>query len=159
MNVLISDIPPEGLDLELNEAVESDTIISPVRGKLRVEKVGTEIIITGNLEAEMKLECSRCLKEFHSRLSVPVQVVYHPVEDLKGADTHEVRPEELDMDFYSGEELDLLTLGREQIELNIPMKPLCSDACKGLCSRCGADLNRENTSGKNPSPKDSPCIP
>jgi uncharacterized protein len=50
------------------------------------------------------------------------------------------------MDFYSGEELNLLDLLTEQIELNLPMKPLCSDLCKGICLRCGADLNAGNCS-------------
>ena len=57
------------------------------------------------------LQCSRCLKDFWSELSIPVDVVYHPVEELKGEDKHEIKAEELDMDFYSGEEMDLLDPG------------------------------------------------
>ena len=48
---------------------------------------------------------------------------------------------ELDMDFYSGDEMDLMTLVKEQIVLHIPMKPLCNDRCKGICLTCGKDLN------------------
>ena len=73
---------------------------------------------------------------------MPVNVVYHSVEELKDeAHLNEVKSEELDLDFYSGEELDLLDLIKEQIELNLPMKPLCDDACKGICPKCGTDLN------------------
>jgi len=141
MKVLISEIPEKGLDLELREAIENDIILSPIAARLRIEKVGNEVVVKGNLRADIKLQCSRCLKEFCSELSVPVDVVYHPVEELKGEDKHEVGVEELNMGFYSGEEMDLLALMEEQIVLNIPMKPLCAELCKGICPKCGTDLN------------------
>jgi uncharacterized protein len=141
MKVLISEIPEKGIDLELRETIENDIILSPVAARLRIEKVGNDVVVKGNLRADIKLQCSRCLKEFCSELSVPVDVVYHPVEELKGEDKHEVRAEELNTDFYSGEEMDILALMEEQIVLNLPMKPLCAELCKGICPKCGIDLN------------------
>jgi uncharacterized protein len=141
MKITIPDIPKEGLDIEIREATDVGFLSSPIRAKLRIEKLDKEVMIKGDMTAEVKLQCSRCLKEFYKVLSVPVDVVYRPVEELKGEEHHEVVPEELDMDFYSGEELDLLDLLKEQIALNITMKPLCSDLCKGICPGCGADLN------------------
>jgi len=154
MKVLIPEIPEEGLDLEIHEAIESDAILSPIKARLRIEKVGTEVLVKGDLTADIKLQCSRCLKDFYSVLTVPVDVVYHPVGELK-EDKHEIKVEELDMDFYSGEELDLIHLMREQIILNIPMKPLCSDLCKGICPKCGMDLNEGSCScsGKDIDPR------
>lgn len=141
MKIIISEIPKEGLDVHLKEAVESENISSPVSARLRIEKLETEVIVSGELAAEVKLQCSRCLKDFSSKLTIPVNVVYHPVEELKGEDNYEVRHEELDMDFYSGEELDLSNLMKEQLMLNMPMKPLCADLCEGICPVCGVDLN------------------
>ncbi len=142
MKLLIPDIPEEGFDIELKETVEADAVLSPIRAQLRIEKVGNEVVVRGELIADVKLQCSRCLKDFWSELSIPVDVIYHPVEELKGEDKHEIKVEELDMDFYSGEEMDLLALVREQIVLNFPMKPLCTDLCKGICLKCGKDLNK-----------------
>lgn len=51
--------------------------------------------------------------------------------------------EDLDLYGYEGEKLDLEPLLREQLLLAVPFAPLCSETCKGLCSQCGADLNRE----------------
>jgi uncharacterized protein len=141
MKITIPDIPKEGLDLDVEETIDAGFISSPVKGKLRIEKMGEEVMVTGEMNAEVKLQCSRCLKEFYRVLSVPVDVVYHPVEELKGEEHHKVTPDELDTDFYSGEELDLLDLMKEQVSLNMTMKPLCSDSCKGLCPGCGVDLN------------------
>lgn len=143
MKITIPDIPKEGLDLEIEEEIEAGVVSSPVRARLRIEKLGPEVMVTGDMTAEVKLQCSRCLKEFSKVLSVPVDVVYHPVEELKGEEHHKVTAEELDMDFYSGEELDLHDLLKEQIMLNMTMKPLCSDVCKGICPGCGADLNTD----------------
>lgn len=133
MKVLISDIPEGGLDLELDE--------EGVRAHLNIQKVGTEVVVKGGLRADVELQCSRCLKDFKDMIAVPVDVVYHPVEELRGEDKHEIKSGELDVGFYSGEELDLLDLVREQITLNLPMKPLCNDLCKGICVKCGMDLN------------------
>lgn len=141
MKIIISDIPLEGLELDFESSIEADALLTPVRARLRIEKHETEVFVKGDLTAKAKLQCGRCLKEFQKYLSIPVEAVYHPVEELKEEDTHEIKSEELDMDFYSGDELDLDILLKEQIELNLPMKPLCSESCKGLCPGCGADLN------------------
>ncbi|MEW6569928.1 MAG: DUF177 domain-containing protein [Nitrospirota bacterium] len=146
MKILISEIPEEGLALELHESLESDLIVSPINARLKIDKVGTEVIVKGSLTAEVKLQCSRCLKDFIMVVSVPVDVVYRPVEELRGEEIREIKGDELDMDFYSGDELDILDLLKEQIILNLPMKPLCSEFCKGICIKCGADLNQDSCS-------------
>jgi uncharacterized protein len=43
---------------------------------------------------------------------------------------------------YHGETIDLRDEIAQQIVMTLPVKPLCDSACKGLCSRCGANLNR-----------------
>ena len=141
MKIIISDIPLEGLELDFESSIEADALLTPIRARLRIEKHEPEVFVKGDLTAEVTLQCGRCLKEFQKYLSIPVEVVYHPGEELKEEDTHEIKSEELDMDFYSGDELDLEVLLKEQIELNLPMKPLCSESCKGLCPGCGTDLN------------------
>lgn len=146
MKIIISDIPLEGLELDFESSIETDAFLTPVRARLRIEKHDTEVFVKGDLTAEAKLQCGRCLKEFQKYLSIPVEAVYHPVEELKEEDTHEIKSEELDMDFYSGDELDPEILVKEQIELNLPMKPLCSESCKGLCPGCGTDLNTDRCS-------------
>ncbi|MBM4139917.1 MAG: DUF177 domain-containing protein [Nitrospira sp.] len=141
MKVLISEIPVEGLDFDIKETIKSDDLSSPVRGQLRILKIGAEVVVRGNLMADVELQCSRCMKDFRSEVSIPVDVIYHPVEELRGEEKHALRVEELDMGFYSGGILDLFDLIEEQIMLNLPMKPLCNELCKGICLKCGADLN------------------
>lgn len=141
MKIIIPDIPREGIDVDVHEAVSFDDSLFTVRGQLRVEKAGVEIWIRGTLRAEGGLQCSRCLTTVVSEMTIPVDVLYQPLEEMKGNDRREMTSDELDLDFYRGDELDIGGLLQEQVALNIPMKPLCHDACKGLCSQCGADLN------------------
>lgn len=142
MKIIISDIPDEGLDLDLEEKFEAEEVclLSPVKAHLELTKAHSEIIITGSLKTELEFECSRCLKKYRHVMDVPVNVVYHPVEEI-GKDRHELKDDEMDMGFYQGDELDLQELLREQVTLNIQMKPLCDENCRGICARCGTDLN------------------
>jgi uncharacterized protein len=142
MKVQVSDITDEGLDLEFQETVKvSVPLLSPVKVRLRLDKVGSEVLARGEMSTRMKLQCSRCLRDFPREMDMNINVVYHPVEELRGEEKHEVREDELDMGFYGDDELDIQDLVSEQILLNVPMKPLCSESCKGICPQCGTDMN------------------
>jgi len=147
MKILIDDIPDEGLDLDFEEkfGTEEFSLVSPVKARLGLTKTFSEIVVTGIVDAELELECSRCLNKFNRLMRVPVNVVYHPLKEL-GTDRHELKDDELDTGFYQGEELDLRELVREQVMLNIQMKPLCDENCRGICPQCGTDLNTDTCS-------------
>jgi len=142
MKIVIAEIPPEGVDVELKEHFKFDDSLFPAQANLKIQKVGTEVLIKGTVRAEVQLQCRRCLKDFESSVDASVDVVYHPVEELRDEEKHGLKVEELDMGFYSGGELDLSDLIKEQVVLNLPMKPLCSNLCKGICPYCGGDLNK-----------------
>lgn len=142
MKVQVSDITDEGLALEFQESVKvSVPLLSPVKARLRLGKVGSEVLAQGEVTTRMELQCSRCLRNFPKDMDMNINVVYHPVEELSGEEKHEVREDELDTGFYKDDELDIQDLVMEQILLNIPMKPLCSESCRGICPKCGADMN------------------
>jgi uncharacterized protein len=142
MKIQIPDIPEEGLEVDLEEDLnlEGITLVSPVKGRLSVTKIETEVVVNGRLTAELEFACSRCLKSFRQPQDLPVNVVYHP-EGEAGAEKHGLHDDEMDMGFYTGEELDMQELVREQVMLNLQMKPLCDESCKGICPKCGTDLN------------------
>lgn len=142
MKVQVSDITDEGLDLEFQEIVKvSVPLLLPAKVRLRLEKVASEVFAQGEVSTRMELQCSRCLRNFPKDMDMNINVVYHPLEELTGEEKHEVREDELDMGFYRDDELDIQDLVAEQILLNVPMKPLCSESCRGICPKCGADMN------------------
>ncbi|NWF51664.1 MAG: DUF177 domain-containing protein [Nitrospirae bacterium] len=144
MKIIISEIPDEGIEVKFKETIISDDSSYPTQAQMRINRTDKEVLISGKIDANVELRCSRCLKDFRLMLNIAVDVVYNPVEDLKGEEKHELKHDELDMGFYSGDELDLSELVKEQIILNIPMKPLCNELCRGICLKCGADLNEGN---------------
>ena len=85
MKILISEIPDEGMELTIDEALESDVIklVSPVKGQLSIRKIMPEVVIQGEIRASAEHECSRCLKNYTSEINAPIIVTYHPAEELK----------------------------------------------------------------------------
>ena len=142
MKIQIPDIPEEGLEVDVEEdlSIEGVFAVSPVKARLSITKVSTEVMVSGGVSLELENSCSRCLKRIRQVQNLPVNVVYHPADEI-GSEKHELHDDEMDMGFYRGEELDLQELLSEQIMLNLQMKPLCDEACKGICPKCGTDLN------------------
>ena len=145
MAIKINDIPPEGLSLKLAEKLElldqgsSTTIVTAL---LTIKPEGGGLFtVAGTMQAELELECSRCLKKFAHRVESQLNVSLVPEGSLNLTAEHELDPGELDTEFYQGDEIDPLDFVKEQALLSIPMTPLHRADCKGLCALCGADLN------------------
>jgi len=112
----------------------------PVTGRLELANVGTGISVRGHLAVPLELECSRCLVVFHQTLDLEVnedcalRQIDAPESYLEGAD------EPCQIPILNDDELDLTELVRQLITMHLPIRPLCRDACPGLCPRCGRDL-------------------
>jgi uncharacterized protein len=120
---------------------------SVLRG--RATKLGRKVLVQAKLRLPLTGQCRRCLKPV--RLDEPVdlirtyvpedQAAHRPAEH-RAADTEaSFDPELVDEETYTGKEIDLAGAVREQILLQVPPPPLCSDDCLGLCAQCGKDLN------------------
>jgi len=79
------------------------------------------------------------LKSYSFPLEKEFDFVLAP--DSTSAKNKELNAGELGLSFYRGEEISLEPLIREQALLALPTRPLCDENCRGLCPRCGADLN------------------
>jgi uncharacterized protein len=137
--VSLADFPKEGMvlsgDLRLTtETLPGDavTAVDRLHVEARLFKLGDTYHMDGTLETELRLGCSRCLEPY-------------PLRDRIGI-RHSLQPQgrELDPDAfaYEGETFDLEAMVRELVEVNLPMKPLCGEACRGLCPSCGANWNK-----------------
>ncbi len=89
------------------------------------------------ISAEVKVNCSRCLKSFHRDLSTKLSVEL--IEEQDGLNIED----EDDTILYQDDNIDLAKIVREQIIMSIPMKLLCSENCKGFCFQCGINKNEE----------------
>ncbi len=150
----LNDIPDEGLSLSCDVQAD-DLALSPedarIPGSLalsaKVTKVGTSVYVIGRLSGTVRRQCVRCLKEYDEGLRLPIVGEYHRDADLKSRPAGRESAERSAADVedegyvYTGEEIELGDMLREQVLLATPMQPLCDDECQGLCPVCGQDRN------------------
>ncbi|SMC67277.1 uncharacterized protein SAMN04488500_106282 [Sporomusa malonica] len=125
-----------GLD---NQAIWADSMM--VEGC--VINKGMIYEIAGKIHATMNQSCSRCLEDMVTILTVPFSEEYREADFEKSS---EALVQELN--YFSGDEIDITDLIRENILLAEPINPVCSENCRGLCPQCGVNLNI-NTCGCN----------
>jgi uncharacterized protein len=100
---------------------------------------GQDVLVTGEIDATVPLTCGRCLEEFRVPVRAIVDTRYVPRPTT--ADDHELAADDLDLDFYDHDELNLDALVETETTLALPMKPLCRPDCRGLCPVCGGNRN------------------
>ena len=92
----------------------------------------------------LKLACCRCLRPIDQEADASFDLVIQ--KDRPEVGSGEL--DDTDVVFYeeNAVSVDVASQVRDAIILDIPMKPLCSETCQGLCPICGADLNQETCS-------------
>jgi uncharacterized protein len=122
---------------------EDFAVAAPVALAFDIYKDKDQFRLVGRVQTTLKLPCSRCLEPFTSPVDASFDLRYHPRSQNVGEGEREVEEDDLSTAFYEDETIDLGQLIREQFYLSLPMKPLCHEACHGLCPGCGTNLNRE----------------
>lgn len=128
MKIEINKIPPEGQRLEEEISaplldLETDLVkfSSPLAIKAEVSRITNTVSVNLVLYAKIQMDCSRCLNTFEKELKKNLKLNY-PVSKNELV-------------------IDLKPDIREEIILDYPLKPLCAPDCKGLCPKCGRNLN------------------
>jgi uncharacterized protein len=118
-------------------------IVAPVALAFDIDKDKQQFRLAGRVTTTLELTCSRCLEAFTLPVEAEFDLRYQPHALNAGEGEREIEEDDLTTAFYDNDEIDLGQLMREQFYLSLPMKPLCSSSCQGLCSRCGTNLNRD----------------
>ncbi len=151
MKITVSEIEDEGLRVSFNEPIEGNSLARPmgdVKAEFFLTRKASELNISGSISGRVCLQCSRCLIEFQRDLELSVDLTYLPIEEMSTEEIHEIGRDESEIGYYKDDEIDITDVVKEQLLLNLPMKPLCSDECKGLCPVCGTDLNLQSCNCK-----------
>ena len=114
---------------------------APLGVHLTVSREYDHIRVSGRVTTTLSLNCARCLSEFRMEIDSPFTIFYMRDAGLGQDKDVELTEEDLVTATYEGDEIDLSSEIAEQIILSLPIKPLCSHDCKGLCPACGSDLN------------------
>lgn len=151
MKLRVDDITAEARQLifgepeaEINRALGAGPpreyrVERPVDVELSYYRAGTEIFLEGEVMAAAAAGCARCAEEFPTVRRRRFRYVLAP--RAIGVDDGGVRADDLEFTLYEGDAVDLTPLVREQVLLALAERPLCREDCRGLCPRCGANLN------------------
>lgn len=112
-----------GLDVQ-DELVQ---VLRPLRYRLRAERMGSGVLVQGQLELPLRCSCARCLAEFEWLLRLEGWACHL---ELEGEDAVPVRQDAV----------DLTPQVREDILLAFPQHPLCEPECRGLPSAQREDV-------------------
>ncbi|MCX8130039.1 MAG: DUF177 domain-containing protein [Clostridia bacterium] len=145
MKVNISDIVKTdgaSLDINYNEVMDDlktiagneFTFENPVRFEGKLVNISGVMKLDGRLSTEYSVKCYRCLKEVTGKLDIGIKESFVDVEKVE---------DKTDIETYTYEgyyiEVDKVLI--DNIVLNLPMKQVCEAECKGICPKCGIDLN------------------
>ncbi|MHC1744248.1 MAG: DUF177 domain-containing protein [Syntrophobacteraceae bacterium] len=155
MRIRLDEIPESGRFVHLHWAQDrlrqflppddpfEMKLVRPVNVDLEIQKRADHIRVEGTIRGLLELACHRCLDPVQHQLDEAVDLFL--IEEVPPAeeDETELELEDLEYEFFDGEAIEVDQLIVEQIFLSLPHKVLCSEQCRGLCPRCGANLNTE----------------
>lgn len=120
--------------VEIDKIRFEDLLINNLRSLVRVSKTREGLLLQVAGEAQIETVCVRCLDKFYQSVEFDFEELYQFPSRYR-EETDLILP----MDGY----IDLRSLYREYLILALPIKPVCSPDCKGLCASCGVNLNKE----------------
>ena len=106
---------------------------------------GKQLHMTGEVRGTLAMACHRCLEQCRVVVGRKFYYMLEPADAFMEDAAREISLDAQDLDVwhFGHGEVHLDSIFREQLLLQIPIKVLCSDDCRGLCSGCGRNLNIE----------------
>lgn len=131
----------ESYNVELfNEKIDEDILAERTIGKVELTRISDEILAQFDVEAKVRMNCDRCLAEF--KLKIPLKFSQEYLLDLTGQDDEKLA---IGKDF----KVDITEPVRQEVMTHLPVQKLCVEGCKGLCAKCGINLNVEKCKCKS----------
>jgi uncharacterized protein len=160
--VLITPLQLVDEPLQIDEVIPSGTLDHadirqvtplPVKGiaDLIVERHSAsshinDIRLRAGFEGGFEILCARCVEPVSVPLSCDFDLIFRPEDADADAGERAITPDETEIGYYQESGLSLEDVVREQVLLSLPSRTLCQPDCKGLCPRCGQNLNQAKCS-------------
>ena len=118
---------------ETQQRLAEDLCVDFLQGTIEFTRTNRGVFGEGQLHSQVQLECARCLETFSQPLELHLESQFSSLPTSpRGGPTFPIG--------VNGT-LNLAPALREQILLDLPMRPLCTPKCRGLCVECGKNLN------------------
>ena len=102
-----------------------------------------DIRVHGQLATSLQMDCARCLEPVVYAVKREFDLLYRPELSAAQAAELEIKGAESEISYYGSDGLELNDALREQVLLDLPLRVLCRQDCKGLCPTCGCNRNTE----------------
>lgn len=112
-----------------------------VSGDCQLLRTQRSILVKCRMNTNVNLTCSRCLADFEQPLNFKFEEEYLPTVDVNSGAPLEMPEEAGTFTIDEHHILDITEAVRQYAQLVVPMKPLCTRECAGLCQKCGKNLN------------------
>lgn len=134
------------LSFDFEMPLEKETLLknynvdhaSDLHVKGTITDVNEELLVQFTYKGKLQLKCDRCLEPFEYELEGEA------FKEIKPESYSEKESEDDDFYYYEGEDLEISTLVLDDIVFNLPLQMVCNPDCKGLCPKCGANLNKQD---------------
>lgn len=142
----VSGLEKEGIgatrEYEIDGAIESrERGREPVTGNVEFLCTDRGVLVRATLRLVEPETCSRCLQPLHETLAIEFEEEFRTTVDVRSGLPSQEPPDEEDFLIDEHHMLDLTEAIRQYREASAVMQPLCRPDCRGLCPRCGQDLN------------------
>ena len=150
MKIRFSEIPDDGLRLEINDESwfpDHDLQRSgPVKSWLFMKRESEDrVMLEGETRTVVSYDCDRCLEHYQMELSGKFKLdLEYVAGKMEETAEHECSPSEMDMMYLDEPVIDVFQVLYQQILLLVPEKRVCSENCKGFCPSCGTNLNTDS---------------
>lgn len=128
------EVSPSEIDL----TGEDFEIVAPVHCHILFLRQNQNIYTKAQFSTSLLVSCRRCMESLETDIVADVELQFVQVDAPEKMDPRLVDAGER---HYTGEAIDLSDDARQGLVLEIPVWPLCSESCNGLCASCGANLN------------------
>ena len=118
--------------------IQDESLSQPIEAILSIDKGSSEIKIDGTVNTTGNFFCDRCLINFKKEIESALHLILSQInieDDAKAENFIHINSNDA--------VVDISDQMRDTLLLNLPMKQICSDRCKGLCPQCGVNLNHE----------------
>ncbi len=142
MKFRVEDIPPEGrserflqepnwMDERLSrEPARLFTFASPISVTLNLSRSGQVVLLRSRVETAVEWRCARCLEPFSRPLTSEYSITLKPRPGVSMPEEVELTREDVETEFYEGEEINVAPLVQDQVLLALPQKSLCREECR-----------------------------
>jgi len=116
-------------------------VAGPVTLSARVYRSGDNVEVRGEVRAALELACDRCLAPVLREVGAELRVYAERRPSRDRRSEQESREDDLGIVYHDGRFVDLTEEVRQLVLVEVPWNVVCREGCRGLCARCGADLN------------------